>query len=186
MLSQHRKGKKSHKAIVAGMRAAREYEAANRRDDSDSDSGMKEAVENAIVNPEALVKQIKRFLADPGAGDRMSLPAMSKEDRALVHRLADTVGLKSKSSGKDDQRYTTLIKKQSVARKNGGKGYTAFWDAGVERKIMRIIGNWNFRDGGGQRGRGTGGMPRHKEGDEVGKVIKFGIPVTKVSLTVPL
>jgi hypothetical protein len=174
LLAPHRGGKKGHKATLAAARAAREYEAANRRDDSfsDSDSGLGKALKERVVDPESLVEQIKRFLAGPGAGDRMSLPPMSKLDRECVHKLAEAVGLKSKSIGKGKERYTTLIKKQTVGRKNGGNGYAAWWDAGVERKVTRILRNWGGFEGGrmvGGRGRGAP-MPRHKEGDEVGKV----------------
>lgn len=174
MLAPHRGGKKGHKAIVAAARAAREYEAAHQRDESDSNSDVANAFRHRVIDPSSLVEQIKRFVADPGSGDQMSLPPMSKDDREPVHKIAMAIGLKSKSAGKGKGRYITLTKLQKIGQKNDGNGYAAWWDAGIEKKVWKIVRGWGTFDGrgagGGGRGRGGAMMPRHKEGDEVGKV----------------
>lgn len=120
---------------------------------------------NRIIDMTTLVQQIRRFIADIGGSNNMSLPPTNKETRKNVHEMAVAFGLKSVSKGKGDARYTTLSKTTRT---------------GVnidERKVAKIV----RRSGGmGARGdsfiydkKGKGPptrMPKHKEGEVVGQV----------------
>lgn len=91
----------------------------------------------------------------------MALPPTNKETRKNVHELAIAFGLKSVSKGKGEARYTTLAK----TTRSGVRV-----DEAKVGKIMRRSGGAgargdSFVDGGGR----SGPMPRHREGDEVGK-----------------
>ena len=127
---------------------------------------------NRIIDMTTLVQQIRRFIGDIGGRDSMSLPPTNKETRKNVHELAVAFRLKSLSKGKGDSRYITLTK-------------TSRTGAGVdEKKVAKIVrrsggaggdrggGEFVYRGGtgGGGRGGGAGKVPKHKEGDEVGKV----------------
>ncbi|KAH0828093.1 hypothetical protein J3R83DRAFT_3752 [Lanmaoa asiatica] len=101
----------------------------------------------AIVDMASLEAQVRRFVEDAGGRTSMALPPMEKEMRKRVHEMAGAFGVKSMSKGKGKGRYTTLIK-TTRTRVNEGK----------VRGLMK-------RYGGG-KGRG---VPRHREGDEVGK-----------------
>jgi hypothetical protein len=89
----------------------------------------------------------------------MALPPMGKESRKQVHELAIVFNLKSQSKGKGDGRYTTLTKTTR---------------SGIEineQKVRRVVkNNKGFTPPGGSKGRNAVIMPRHKDGDEVGKV----------------
>lgn len=91
----------------------------------------------------------------------MSLPPMEKQSRKQVHELALAFNLKSQSKGKGKARYTTLTKtSRSGVMVN-------------ERKIRRIRKtNGMFIEPleGADKGKGRSTMPRHRDGDEVGKV----------------
>jgi len=110
-----------------------------------------------VVDPETLVKQMRRFLANGDGGNTMSLPPMDREDRAKLHELAAAFNLKSKSKGKGSDRYTTLIKTTP-------SGFNI-----NEKKISQFLhNNWNngrFSSGKGKRT----AIPRQRDGDEVGK-----------------
>jgi len=107
-----------------------------------------------------LVQQIRRFLADVGGRSTMVLPPMEKEDRMKVHRLASAFHMKSFSKGGGNGRYTTLSK-------------TTMSGVNVnEKEIGRIVENGRGRylgPVGASKGKSKTVMPRHKDGDEVGK-----------------
>lgn len=122
-------------------------------------------IPNRVIDMVTLVQQIRRFIAEIGGPSTMSLPPTNKETRKNIHEMALAFNLKSQSKGYGDARYTTLWK----TTKTG-----TFID---ERKVDKIV----RRSGGmGARGdsfisnkKGRGGpvvMPRHREGEEVGKV----------------
>lgn len=134
---------------------------------------------NRIIDMTTLVQQIRRFISDIGGRDSMSLPPTNKETRKNVHELALAFGLKSLSRGKGDSRYITLTKTSRtgwgvdekkvarIVRRSGGgaadRGGGAFVSGGTGR-------------GGGRGGAGAGKVPKHKEGDEVGKVGYLVVP----------
>ncbi|KAG5636882.1 hypothetical protein H0H81_006501 [Sphagnurus paluster] len=123
---------------------------------------------NRIIDVTTLVQQIRRFIADVGGPQTMSLPPTDKATRKNVHELALAFNLNSISKGKGDARYTTLTKTTRTG---------LFVDENKAAKIMRRGGGGGGGSGKrgefmGSNGRGGGGkpmMPRHKEGEEVGK-----------------
>ncbi|KAG6818613.1 hypothetical protein H0H93_003443 [Arthromyces matolae] len=123
---------------------------------------------NRIIDMTTLVQQIRRFIGDIGGSNTMSLPPTDKETRKNVHEMALAFNLKSVSKGKGDARYTTLSKTTRTG---------LFVD---EKKVAKIVrrsmGGGGYMYGGEFRGSNTRGgrggavsMPRHKEGEEVGK-----------------
>lgn len=125
---------------------------------------------NRVVDLPTLVQQIRRFVGDIGGPQTMALPPAEKETRKSMHELAIAFGLKSQSKGKGEGRYTTLAKTTrsgirvdeakvaKILRRGGGGGGASF-----------------VRYGDGGKGRGGGApVPRHKDGDEVGKVRVLG------------
>lgn len=124
---------------------------------------------NRIIDMTTLVQQIRRFIADVGGPSTMSLPPTNKETRKNIHEMALSFNLKSESKGKGDARYTTLSK----TTKSGINV-----DEAKVAKIMRRSGGMGARGDSfiyESKGRGPPtSMPRHREGDEVGKV-RFGI-----------
>ncbi|KAI0829778.1 hypothetical protein BC628DRAFT_1314788 [Trametes gibbosa] len=145
-LAQHKGGKKGRKAMLAAARAA---------DDAN--------LPDRIVDFVSLEQQIRRFLADIGGSNTMSLPPADKETRKLVHELAEAFNLKSQSKGSGSTRYTTLLK----TSKSGL--------AINEKKIRRILkqttsGAWVGPDGGRSAGRSKPtSLAHHREGEVVGK-----------------
>ncbi len=135
-------------------------------------------IPNRVIDPTSLVQQLRRFIADLNGPDSMSLPPTNKETRKNVHLLAIAFGLRSVSKGKGDARYTTLAK---TTRSGAGRV-----DEKKVTQVMRMMsarggagGNWTdwATSGRGQgKGKGTVHMPRHKEGDEVGKVSSPFVP----------
>lgn len=121
-------------------------------------------IPNAVVDLASLEKQIRRFIENLGQNS-MPLPAMDKESRKRVHELAGAFNLKSQSKGKGSNRYTTLIR-------------TSMTGVAVkEKKVSGLVrryggGDDRFNAPDGFRGGGGGGgrAPKHREGDEVGKV----------------
>jgi hypothetical protein len=112
---------------------------------------------NRVFDTFSLEVQIRRFLADINGPRTMALPPLAKEERAKVHELALAFNLKSQSKGKGTGRYTTLIKTT-----RSGIGIN-------ENKISRIVRNTEvYLQGSGKRG-GRAVMPKHKEGEVVGK-----------------
>lgn len=104
-------------------------------------------IKNAIVDMVTLEGQIRRFISDTGGKNNMVLPPMNKASRKEVHELANSFNLKSQSKGKGKGRYTTLIKSTNMR-------------AIDERKVKSVM-----KKHGGR----FDTMPRHKDGDEVGK-----------------
>lgn len=116
---------------------------------------------HVIVDTVSLEAQIRRFVE---ADERMSmaLPPMDKGLRKVVHEMASVFGLKSVSKGKEGRRYTTLIRTSRT-------GWGVKEDK-VRAVMKRFGGGRGGGRGGGKGGGGKGGqMPRHRDGDEVGK-----------------
>lgn len=111
-----------------------------------------------IVDLTSLEQQIRRFLDDIGGHSTMVLPPMGKESRKQVHELAAAFKLKSISKGKGAGRYTTLTKTTM-----SGIGINA-------KKIARITKRSNGGFVQGASGKNSTSVPRHRDGDEVGKV----------------
>ncbi|KAL1704324.1 hypothetical protein EV121DRAFT_280507 [Schizophyllum commune] len=169
-LAPKKGGKKMKKAIAA---AARQMDPSFGRGDmaySDDEDlpGTIHVIPNRVIDMNTLVMEIRRFIADIGRVS-MALPPANKETRKKVHDLAEAFGLKSKSKGKGDARYTTLTRTSRT-------GYAV-----SERKIGRIVrgagghgGMFGSSSYGGEKGKkGKGGgapvrVPRHREGEEVG------------------
>ncbi|KDR67781.1 hypothetical protein GALMADRAFT_257616 [Galerina marginata CBS 339.88] len=118
---------------------------------------------NRIIDITTLVQQIRRFIADVGGPMTMSLPPTNKETRKNIHEMATAFNLKSLSKGKGDARYTTLTKTSK-------SGLAA--DERKVAKIMRRSGGMGARGDSfiyDKKGKAPASMPRHKEGEEVGK-----------------
>jgi len=124
-------------------------------------------IPNRVIDMVTLVQQIRRFIADIGGPSTMSLPPTNKETRKNIHEMALAFNLKSLSKGDGDARYTTLTK----TTKTG-----ALIDERNVEKIVRRSGGMGARGDSfiyDKKGKGRGAsvvMPRHREGEEVGKV----------------
>jgi hypothetical protein len=125
-------------------------------------------VPNRIIDMTTLVQMLHKFVDDLGGKQTLSLPPTNKETRKNVHQLALAFGLKSVSKGKGDARYVTVTK---TTRTGPGRV--------DERKVARIMkksggpgarGN-DFTSGANsyKGGGGKGHVPKHKEGEVVGK-----------------
>lgn len=117
----------------------------------------------AVVDVGSLEAQMRRFVE--GGRYSVALPPMDKAMRKTVHEMAAAFGVKSVSKGKGQGRYTTLIRTSRT-----GVGVKE----GKVRAVVERFGKGRGREGkgkgkGGKGGRGGDGMPRHREGDEVGK-----------------
>jgi hypothetical protein len=161
-LSIKKGGKKGHKAMLAAARLDPSAPIANR-----------------VVDMITLVQQIRRFLADVGGRSTMVLPPMEKGDRARVHDLANAFHMKSVSRGHGKGRYTTLSKTtmSGVNVNEKGIGRIVGNDAGKGRHLGPV---------GADKGKGKSAMPRHKDGDEVGKacLINRGVFVALIRLLI--
>ncbi|KAF5377345.1 hypothetical protein D9757_007991 [Collybiopsis confluens] len=122
---------------------------------------------NRVIDFTTLVQQIHRFISNLDGPNTMSLPPANKQTRKDVHELATAFGLKSQSKGKGDARYTTLIKTTMTGISMSQKKVA---------KIVRRAGGGGGSFGGSdvwkksaEKSQTRNGMPRHKEGDEVGK-----------------
>ena len=137
-------GKKGRKAMLAAARLHQSI------------------VQNRIVNMPALVTQIRVFVVNPGENEAMVLPPMSSPNRKMVHELAFAFGLKSKSRGSGEGRYSSLTRTKKTGL------------AVDERLIARILRRGErigFGDSGGsEHAKEKYGLPRNRDGDEVGKV----------------
>ncbi|KAF8196566.1 hypothetical protein BJ912DRAFT_113938 [Pholiota molesta] len=147
-MSQKKGGKKGRKAMLAAAKL----------------DPTITVIPNRIIDMTTLVQQIRRFIADVGGPSSMSLPPTNKETRKNIHEMAVAFNLKSVSKGKGDARYTTL-EKTTRSGINVNEAKVA--------KIVRRSGGMGARGdsfiyGGKGRGPPTS-MPRHREGDEVGK-----------------
>lgn len=115
---------------------------------------------HAIVDVASLEAQMRRFVEDEGGRRSMALPPMEKWVRKRVHEMANAFGLKSVSKGRGSARYTTLIKTREM-----GMGVR-------EGKLDTLMKRYHRMDGKGKgngNGRDRGGVPKHREGEEVGK-----------------
>jgi hypothetical protein len=138
---------------------------------------------NRIIDMLTLVQQIKRFIDDEGR-QNMALPPTDKATRKNIHDLAVAFNMKSISKGHGDARYTTLTKtkrsgldvdENRVAKIVRRKNYPREKDLFVKKRGKTRRGEDSFdQDKKGKKSR-TGAqahVPRHREGDEVGKVKK--------------
>ncbi|KAK0483271.1 hypothetical protein IW261DRAFT_1332274, partial [Armillaria novae-zelandiae] len=117
-------------------------------------------IPNRIIDVSTLVEQIRRFIANIDGPRSMSLPPTDKQTRINIHELAGAFNLKSVSKGIEGVRYTTLTKRTMTGIST---------NEGAISKIMRR-GGGNFGKGKGKgKDKGNNVMPKHKEGDEVGK-----------------
>ena len=136
---------------------------------------------NRIIDMVTLVQQIRRFIDDEER-ETMSLPPTNKATRKNIHDLASAFNVKSLSKGKGNARYTTLTKtgktgmldvdENRVAKIARRKNFLRDDDSFVRGKTR---GDSFIRDKKGKKSR-TGGqalVPRHREGEEVGKVKNF-------------
>ena len=159
-LSPRKGGKKGRKAMLAAARA----------------DPTIIVLPNRIIDMVTLVQQIKRFIGDEDGRSTMSLPPTNKATRKNIHELAVAFNLKSVSKGEGDARYTTLIKTlrtgsfgidetkvAKIVRRSGRMG--ARGDSFVQDR-KKVKGKKKERSGGGAQAR----LPRHRDGDEVGKV----------------
>jgi hypothetical protein len=139
---------------------------------------------NRIIDMVTLVQQIRRFIDDNDDGGRqsMALPPTDKATRKNIHDLALAFNMKSISKGHGDARYTTLTKtsrsgfdvdEKKVAKIVRRKNYSREDKDPFVKKKRR--GDSFVQDKKGKKSR-TGGqtlLPRHRDGEEVGKVKKF-------------
>ncbi|KAF9230924.1 hypothetical protein BU15DRAFT_91021 [Melanogaster broomeanus] len=144
--SNHKGGKKARKAMLAASKLNPE--------------DLVSMVPNAIVDMASLEAQIRRFVGDIGGKSSMALPAMDKASRKKVDELAAAFGLSSQSKGNGVRRYTTLMKTTR----------TGIVKEGELKAILKRFRNtfdraYDRKNGGDSKGR----LPRHREGDEVGK-----------------
>ncbi|KZT22544.1 hypothetical protein NEOLEDRAFT_1071244 [Neolentinus lepideus HHB14362 ss-1] len=140
-------GKKGRKAMRAAARLDPSVEISNR-----------------IVDMISLETQIRRFIADIGGVQTMVLPPCDKGTRKTVHELAVAFNLSSKSKGSEANRYITLAK----TTKTGP--YVN------EKKVKKIMRRFKSDYGAGDswgvpgsKGKSQAHLPKHREGDEVGK-----------------
>jgi hypothetical protein len=113
------------------------------------------SIPERVIDMVTLEQQIRRFIADISGKATMALPPMNKESRKQVHELATAFHLKSQSKGKGNERYTTLTKT------------TRSGIAINEQKVRRVAKHGRVFT---HLGKNATIMPRHKDGDEVGKV----------------
>ncbi|KAJ7211082.1 hypothetical protein C8J57DRAFT_1483860 [Mycena rebaudengoi] len=147
-LAHKKGGKKGRKAMLAAAR---------------TDPTIT-VIPNRVIDMATLVQQIRRFVADVGGPATMSLPPTDKETRKNIHEMAIVFNLKSQSKGKGDGRYTTLTKTT-----RSGFGVNEAKVAKIARRGARGLGGAGFV-GVADKGKGRSVvMPRHRDGDEVGK-----------------
>ncbi|KAF7297523.1 hypothetical protein MIND_00986500 [Mycena indigotica] len=145
-MAAHKGGKKGRKAMLAAARV----------------DPTITVLPNRVIDLTTLVQQIRRFVADLGGPANMSLPPTDKATRASVHELANAFGLKSVSKGKGMARYTTLTKTTRTGIRVDEKKIGWICRRGGARGASFV----NVQ--GADKGKGPA-MPRHKDGDEVGK-----------------
>ncbi|KAG6332751.1 hypothetical protein ID866_6341 [Astraeus odoratus] len=114
---------------------------------------------NTTVDMTTIETQMREFIADIGGRKSIAFPPMKKGIRKAVHELAAAFNLRSDSKGKEPKRYITLTKSTR----------TGITDERKVRKIMnRAVNGWG-RMYDGQKKENRRRMPKHREGDEVGK-----------------
>ena len=131
---------------------------------------------NRIIDMVSLVQQIRRFIDDEER-QSMALPPTDKRTRKGIHDLASAFNMTSISKGSGDARYTTLTKTlrsgfdvdedkvAKIVRRNGLRE-NSFVKKGKTR------GDLFVQDKKGKKARAGAQVlvPRHREGEEVGKV----------------
>ncbi|KAJ3793278.1 hypothetical protein GGU11DRAFT_692087 [Lentinula aff. detonsa] len=125
---------------------------------------------NRVIDMTTLVQQIRRFIDEIGGPSTMSLPPANKQTRKDIHELASVFNLKSQSKGHGDARYTTLIKTTKTGLKVNNKKV-----AKIVRRSGGLVNDAEFVGGSdiwqkyAERSKVNKSMPKHREGDEVGK-----------------
>ncbi|KAJ3997723.1 hypothetical protein F5050DRAFT_1568754 [Lentinula boryana] len=125
---------------------------------------------NRVIDMTTLVQQIRRFIDEIGGPSMMSLPPANKQTRKNIHELASVFNLKSQSKGHGDARYTTLIKTTKTGLKVDNKKV-----AKIVRRSGGFVNDAEFVGGSdmwqkyAERSKVNKSMPKHREGDEVGK-----------------
>lgn len=113
------------------------------------------------VSLEAVVEQMRRFVADLGGARTLPLSPMDPKTRKSVHDLAHAFKLESKSQNKGPERFTTLKK-------------TPLTGINVDEKaIGRILGRPSSNgahEGGNWKGKGKDVRIRPRDGELVGEV----------------
>lgn len=131
-------------------------------------------IPHRVFDLNAIEQQIRRFIYDVESSTVMSLPPMEKQSRKQVHELALAFNLKSQSKGGGKARYITLTKTSR---------------SGIminEQKIRRMKRSGMFMKPieGGSKGKGKSTVPKHREGEEVGKVGVFPSVLARCGLKV--
>ncbi|KAF9792528.1 hypothetical protein BJ322DRAFT_1029752 [Thelephora terrestris] len=153
-------GKKSRKAMIAAAKLDPSIEIPHR-----------------TIDMVSIEQQIRRFLADKDKRN-LVLPVCDKDTRWKIHSLAPLFGLKSKSKGPGERRYTTLFKdeqsgkyidERKVARLMKGFNYRASYDVWDDMKEWKGKGKDKGKGKGkGKKERGESGDMKTREGDVVG------------------
>ncbi|KAJ6260392.1 hypothetical protein Dda_4618 [Drechslerella dactyloides] len=111
---------------------------------------------------------ITTFLMN-GLTERLTLPPMSKQERAQIHVIASKFFMTSKSQGKGDERFPVLYKTKRTTLFEGDEAAIAGVLSAVGNRFARngpVRGNFRaLRRGGGG---GGGGEIRNKDGMIVG------------------
>jgi hypothetical protein len=168
----HKGGKKGYKAMLGAAHV--------------SDPTIAPLLPERITDMKDVVAQIRVFTANLWGSHTMVLPPMQPQDRKCVHELARAFGLSSKSKGKGDRRYTTLNKTTRTGFPTN------------EHAVARILQTAQAQSFGGARdssfqqptqrdkGKGKVTVPRHRDGDEVGKVrYQYSVPLLPSSSPCP-
>lgn len=145
-LGKKKGGKKGRKAMLAAARLA---------------GDPITVLPNQIMSMLTLEQQIRRFLQTFDGPDEMTLPPMDKSTRKQVHEMANAFNLKSVSKGNGKSRYTTLIKTSKTGRLTIN-----------EKKVTRLVRmdrGWSAPGDWSRGGKGKVHIPKHQDGDEVGK-----------------
>jgi len=162
-LSKKKGGKKGRKSMLAAARA----------------DPTIIVLPNRVIDMTTLVQQIKRFINDTDGPMTMSLPPTNKATRKHVHEIAAAFNLNSVSKGTGDARYTALTKNS----RTGSYVVDELRVAKIVRRSERMdprrdsfvqdrkdrTDRKDRKDRGERSGTQTL-VPRHREGDEVGKV----------------
>jgi hypothetical protein len=141
--AQHKPGKKARKAAARAESLG---------------AGEPGLFPHAIYDLVSLEREIRRFVMNVGGAPQMTLPPQPKAERKKVHELAMAFNLKSVSKGKGTERYTTLVK---TTRSSFGVD---------ERKVSRLLRGEEVYFRGSKGKQVDTRMPRHREGEVVGKV----------------
>ncbi|WFC97760.1 squalene synthetase-like protein [Malassezia yamatoensis] len=98
-----------------GKRLEKKARRAALKDMANDDQPLTGEIMPTATSFAAISEMIEQFLAHDGRST-LTLPAMLKHDRALVHNLADAYALKSRSKGKGKSRFPILYKTSKTGR----------------------------------------------------------------------